>query len=62
MMVAASLLGICAGVVGLYLSYYAGVAAGAAIAGSIVAAYLIAIAASGLMSLTERMAIPAEAT
>ena len=62
MMVAASLLGICAGVVGLYLSYYAGVAAGAAIAGSIVAAYLVAIAASGLMSLRERMAIPAEAT
>jgi ABC-type Mn2+/Zn2+ transport system permease subunit len=62
MMVAASLLGVCAGVVGLYLSYYEGVAAGAAIAGSIVAAYLIAIAASGLVSLRERMAIPAEAT
>ncbi len=62
MMVAASLLGICTGVVGLYVSYYVGAAAGAAIAGSIVAAYLIAIAASGLISLRERMAIPAEAT
>jgi ABC-type Mn2+/Zn2+ transport system permease subunit len=62
MMVAATLLGVCAGVVGLYLSYYEGVAAGAAIAGSIVAAYLVAIAASGLGSLRERMAIPAEAT
>jgi ABC-type Mn2+/Zn2+ transport system permease subunit len=61
MMVAASLLGICAGVAGLYLSYYVGVAAGAAIAGSIVAAYLIAIAASGLGSLRERMAVPAGA-
>ena len=61
MMVAASLLGICAGAVGLYLSYYAGVAAGAAIAGSIVAGYLVAIAASGLGSLRERMAVPAEA-
>ena len=61
MMVAASLLGICAGVVGLYLSYYEGVAAGAAIAGSIVAAYLVAIAASGLMSLRERMTVSAGA-
>jgi ABC-type Mn2+/Zn2+ transport systems, permease components len=61
MMVAASLLGICAGVVGLYLSYYEGVAAGAAIAGSIVAAYLVAIAASALMSLRERMTVPAGA-
>ena len=61
MMVAASLLGICAGIVGLFLSYYAGVAAGAAIAGSIVGAYLVAIAASGLVSLRDRIAVPAEA-
>jgi ABC-type Mn2+/Zn2+ transport system permease subunit len=61
MMAVASLLGIVAGVVGLYLSYYAGVAAGAAIAGTIVVAYLIAIAGSSLRSLTQR-AIPAGAT
>ncbi len=61
MMVAASLLGICAGIAGLYLSYYAGVAAGAAIAGSIVGAYLVAIAASGLVSLRDRIAVPTEA-
>ncbi len=61
MMVAASLLGICAGIIGLYLSYYAGVAAGAAIAGSIVGAYLVAIAASGLVSLRDRLAVTAEA-
>jgi ABC-type Mn2+/Zn2+ transport system permease subunit len=55
MMVVASALGICAGLVGLYLSYYAGVAAGAAIAGTIVAAFLVAIAAMSLRSLGERM-------
>ncbi len=61
MMVVASLLGICAGVVGLYLSYYAGVAAGAAIAGTIVVMYL-AISATGLRSVGQRIAVPAEAT
>jgi ABC-type Mn2+/Zn2+ transport system permease subunit len=61
MMAVASLLGIAAGVVGLYLSYYAGVAAGAAIAGTIVVAYLAAIAGSSIRSLTQR-AIPAGAT
>jgi ABC-type Mn2+/Zn2+ transport system permease subunit len=61
MMAVASLLGIGAGVVGLYLSYYAGVAAGAAIAGTIVAAYLVAIAGSSLRSVTQR-AVPAGAT
>jgi ABC-type Mn2+/Zn2+ transport system permease subunit len=58
MMVVASALGICAGLVGLYLSYYAGVAAGAAIAGTIVAAYMVAIAATGLRSLGERVTAP----
>jgi ABC-type Mn2+/Zn2+ transport system permease subunit len=58
MMVVASALGICAGLVGLYLSYYAGVAAGAAIAGTIVAAYLVAIGATGLRSLGERVTAP----
>jgi ABC-type Mn2+/Zn2+ transport system permease subunit len=50
----ASALGVCAGLVGLYLSYYAGVAAGAAIAGTIVATYLVALAATSLHSLTQR--------
>jgi ABC-type Mn2+/Zn2+ transport system permease subunit len=61
MMAVASALGICAGLVGLYLSYYAGVAAGAAIAGTIVVAYLVALAATGLRSLGERMAASPEA-
>ena len=51
------------GVVGLYLSYYAGVAAGASIAGCIVAAYLVAIAIAALRSLWDRHASrPREAT
>jgi ABC-type Mn2+/Zn2+ transport system permease subunit len=62
MMIAASAFGACAGVAGLYLSYYAGVAAGASIAGCIVAGYLIALTASGVRSLLERTTIPAEAT
>jgi ABC-type Mn2+/Zn2+ transport system permease subunit len=60
MMILASVIGIGAGVVGLYLSYYVGVAAGAAIAGTIVAAYLIAIAGASLRSVTQR-AVPAGA-
>jgi ABC-type Mn2+/Zn2+ transport system permease subunit len=62
MMAAASALGICAGVVGLYLSYYAGVAAGAAIAGTIVVGYLTAIAAAGLHSVGQRTAVTAGAS
>jgi ABC-type Mn2+/Zn2+ transport system permease subunit len=61
MMALASALGVCAGLVGLYLSYYAGVAAGAAIAGTIVAVYLVAIAGAGLTSLGDRMAASAGA-
>jgi ABC-type Mn2+/Zn2+ transport system permease subunit len=61
MMATASLLGVCAGVIGLYLSYYAGVAAGAAIAGTIVAAYLVAIAGASLHSLSQRTLTTAEA-
>ena len=57
MMLAASLLGIAAGIAGLYLSYYAGVAAGASIAGCIVAAYLVALAATGVRSLLDHIAI-----
>jgi ABC-type Mn2+/Zn2+ transport system permease subunit len=62
MMVTASALGLGTGVAGLYLSYYAGVAAGASIAGCIVAAYLIALIVAEVRSLLERSAIPAEAT
>lgn len=62
MMAVATLLGIGAGVVGLYLSYYAGVAAGAAMAGTIVVAYLLAVTGSSLRSLGERIAVPAGAT
>jgi ABC-type Mn2+/Zn2+ transport system permease subunit len=61
MMIAASAIGICAGVIGLYLSYYAGVAAGAAIAGTIVAAYLVAMAGASLRSLGLRTTMPAGA-
>jgi ABC-type Mn2+/Zn2+ transport system permease subunit len=50
MMVTASAIGICSGVTGLYLSYYAGVAAGAAVAGCIVAAYVLALTLSALRS------------
>jgi len=48
MMVAACGIGILAGAAGLYLSYYAGVAAGAAVAGCVVVAYLIAMIVSDL--------------
>jgi ABC-type Mn2+/Zn2+ transport system permease subunit len=62
MMLAATALGICSGVVGLYLSYYLGVAAGAAIAGTMVVAYLTAVAGTGLHSLAERTPAPVEAS
>jgi ABC-type Mn2+/Zn2+ transport system permease subunit len=62
MMLAASALGVGAGIVGLYLSYYVGIAAGASIAGCIVVAYLVALAATALRSLWERAALPAEVT
>ena len=57
MMFAASVLGICSGLVGLYVSYYAGLAAGASIAATIVIAYAVAIGATGLVSFGQRMAI-----
>jgi ABC-type Mn2+/Zn2+ transport system permease subunit len=57
MMIAASLIGICAGVVGLYISYYAGIAAGASIAACVVAAYLVALSASATRSLFDRPAL-----
>jgi ABC-type Mn2+/Zn2+ transport system permease subunit len=48
MMVTACGIGILAGAAGLYLSYYAGVAAGAAVAGCVVVAYLVAMIVSDL--------------
>jgi ABC-type Mn2+/Zn2+ transport system permease subunit len=59
MMLAASAIGIAAGLIGLYLSYYVGLAAGASIAGCIVVAYLAAVGASELGSLRDRLAVPA---
>jgi ABC-type Mn2+/Zn2+ transport system permease subunit len=57
MMLAASLIGIASGVIGIYLSYYAGIAAGASIAACIVVAYLAAIAAAGARGLLDRLAL-----
>jgi ABC-type Mn2+/Zn2+ transport system permease subunit len=50
MMCASAVIAVVAGIGGLYLSYYAGTAAGASIAAMLVAAYLIAAAARPLMS------------
>jgi ABC-type Mn2+/Zn2+ transport system permease subunit len=50
MMVAATLIGACAGAVGLYASYYGALAAGASVAGCMVIAYLAAVIVSGLRS------------
>ena len=44
MMLAAVGIAIGAGIGGLYLSYYAGTAAGASVAGTIVLVYLVAVA------------------
>jgi len=57
MMVVASVIGIAAGVAGIYLSYYAGLAAGASIAGCIVVAYLAAVGFSATRSRWGRQAI-----
>ncbi|MGA8927820.1 MAG: metal ABC transporter permease, partial [Solirubrobacterales bacterium] len=62
MMLAATLLGIAAGISGLYLSYYAGIAAGAAIAGCIVAGYLVAIGIALVLSLRNRLVPATEVT
>jgi ABC-type Mn2+/Zn2+ transport system permease subunit len=61
MMLAATVIGVGAGIVGLYLSYYVGIAAGASIASCIVAAYLVSLTASALLALWERGALGAEA-
>lgn len=52
MMALASAVGVLAGAGGLYLSYYANTAAGASIAGAIVAAYLLVAAGSGAVALS----------
>jgi ABC-type Mn2+/Zn2+ transport system permease subunit len=44
MMLASTLLGLVSGVAGIYISFHAGLAAGASIAGCVVVAYLVAIA------------------
>ena len=54
MMVTSTALGIVAGVGGLYLSYYAGLAAGASIAGLIVVGYLAALAATAVAPMIRR--------
>jgi ABC-type Mn2+/Zn2+ transport system permease subunit len=56
MLVAAAAIAIVAAIGGLYLSYYAGTAAGASIAGMLVAAYLLAAAARALLAARARSA------
>jgi ABC-type Mn2+/Zn2+ transport system permease subunit len=56
MMVTSTLLGLGSGVAGIYVSYHAGLAAGASIAGCIVAAYLIALAVAGARATADRVA------
>jgi ABC-type Mn2+/Zn2+ transport system permease subunit len=50
MMAVSAVVAVVAGAAGLYLSYYAGTAAGASIAGMLVAAYLLAGAGRGLVA------------
>ena len=54
MMVASTALGIVAGLGGLYLSYYAGLAAGASIAGLIVVGYLVVLAGTAIAPMIRR--------
>ena len=51
MMLAAALLAVAGAIGGLYLSYYAGTAAGASIAGTFVALFIVALGASSLKDL-----------
>lgn len=62
MMLVASGIAAVTGIAGLYVSYYAGTAAGASIALAVVAAYLLAAAAGELRCLRGRRALRAEAT
>jgi ABC-type Mn2+/Zn2+ transport system permease subunit len=54
MMLASTALGIIAGIGGLYLSYYAGLAAGASIAGLLVIGYLLTLAGTAIASILPR--------
>lgn len=54
MMACAAVIAVCAGVGGLYLSYYAGLAAGASIAAVMVGAYLLAAAFTAVRPLRGR--------
>jgi ABC-type Mn2+/Zn2+ transport system permease subunit len=56
MMLASTLLGFGCGVAGIYISFHAGLAAGASIAGCIVIAYLVALAIVGARSAADRLA------
>jgi ABC-type Mn2+/Zn2+ transport system permease subunit len=56
MMLASTLLGAAAGVAGIYISFHAGLAAGASIAGCIVLAYLVAIAVVAARAAADRLA------
>ncbi len=52
MMILATALALLSGIIGLYLSYYVGMAGGASIAGAIVAVYLAALAGDALRRMT----------
>jgi ABC-type Mn2+/Zn2+ transport system permease subunit len=56
MMVASTLIGFGSGLAGIYISFHAGLAAGASIAGCIVIAYLVAIAIVAGRSAVDRLA------
>jgi ABC-type Mn2+/Zn2+ transport system permease subunit len=56
MMLASTLIALGCGVAGIYVSFHAGLAAGASIAGCVVVAYLAAIAAVGARSVLDRIA------
>lgn len=62
MVLTAAAIGILAGLAGLYLSYYAGTAAGASIAIAILCAYLLSIPARRLRPIAARMRAGTEAT
>jgi ABC-type Mn2+/Zn2+ transport system permease subunit len=56
MMLASTMLGLASGIAGIYISFHAGLAAGASIAGCIVVAYLVAISIVGARSAADRLA------
>jgi ABC-type Mn2+/Zn2+ transport system permease subunit len=56
MMLASTLIALGCGIAGIYVSFHAGLAAGASIAGCVVVAYLAAIAVVGARSVLDRIA------